>query len=197
MKCDKEKKANTVSASATAVELFGADGILAAFAAGVAFKLPMKDEADEQEKDAQESLDRLFEIAVFVLFGMMLPWQGWLEFGWRGVAFTAVVLLLRQLPVVVPASRLLSSLRRQADTLLTGWFGPVGIAAVFYVTLVVHETGSRQAWQISTLVIAAMFSSSLQSIKILNSSTLLSRSLTTAISFGRSNGGAKSVSPKS
>lgn len=57
-----------------AVELFGADGILAAFAASVAFKLPMKDEADEQEKDAQESLDRLFEIAVFVLFGMMLPW---------------------------------------------------------------------------------------------------------------------------
>ncbi|KYH25370.1 hypothetical protein HAPAU_20400 [Halalkalicoccus paucihalophilus] len=84
---------------------------------------------------------------------MMLPWQGWLALGWRGVAFAGVVLLFRRLPVVLPAAGLLSPLRRRADTLLVGWFGPIGIAAVFYATLVVHETGSRLAWQISSLVI--------------------------------------------
>lgn len=137
------------------VKLFGADGILAAFAAGVAFKLPTEDEADEEEQDAQEALERLFEIPVFVVFGTMLPWQGWVELGWGGVVFAGVVLLLRRLTVVVPASKLLPPVRGRADALFTGWFGPIGIAAVFYATLVVHETGSRLAWQISSLAIAA------------------------------------------
>lgn len=137
------------------VKLFGSDGILAVFAAGVAFKLPTEDEADEQEKDAQETLERLFEIPVFVAFGTLLPWQGWIDLGWRGIVFAGVVLLLRRLPVVLPASRFLPPLQRRADRLFTGWFGPIGVAAIFYATLVVHETGSRRAWHISSLVIAA------------------------------------------
>jgi NhaP-type Na+/H+ or K+/H+ antiporter len=137
------------------IKLFGADGILAAFMAGVAFKLPTEEEAAEQEQDAQEALERLFEIPVFVIFGMMLPWQGWIELGWWGLLFTGVVLLLRRLTVLLPVSKLLPPLQRRADALFTGWFGPIGIAAIYYATLVVHETGSRQAWRISTLVIAA------------------------------------------
>ena len=41
------------------------------------------------------------------------------------------------------------------DAFFVSWFGPIGIAAVFYVTLAVHKTESRQAWQISSLVITA------------------------------------------
>lgn len=137
------------------IRLFGADGILAAFAAGIAFKLPTEEEADEQEKDAQEALERLFELPVFVMFGILLPWQGWIELGWRGVIFMGTVLLLRRLTVVVPASRFLPPVRQRADQFFTGWFGPIGIAAVYYATLVVHETGSHRAWQISSLVITA------------------------------------------
>lgn len=137
------------------VKLFGANGILAAFAAGVGFKLPTQDEADEREAEVQEALERIFEIPVFVLFGTMLPWQAWFEFGWRGVAFTAVLLMLRRLPIVLPASVGLSPVRSRADRLFAGWFGPIGIAAVFYATLVVHETGSMRIWGLSSLVIAA------------------------------------------
>lgn len=34
---------------------------------------PIGDETENQQKDAQEALERLFEIPVFVIFGMMLP----------------------------------------------------------------------------------------------------------------------------
>lgn len=86
---------------------------------------------------------------------MLLPWQAWLGLGWQAVAFTVAVILLRRFPVVIPAAPLLKPLERRIDTPFVGWFGPIGVAAIFYATLVVHETGSRRAWQISSLVIAA------------------------------------------
>jgi len=58
------------------IKLFGADGILARVHGGCRVQTSAEEEAVEQEQDAQEALERLFEIPVFVIFGMMLPWQG-------------------------------------------------------------------------------------------------------------------------
>lgn len=58
-------------------------------------------------------------------------------------------------PVIIPSASLLSPLQGRLDTLFVGWFGPIGIAAVFYATVAVHETGLQQVWEISSLVIAA------------------------------------------
>ena len=65
---------------------------------------------------------------------------GWIQLSWRGLAFTVVVL---------PSASLLSLIHSRADAFFVGWFRPMGITAVFYATLAVHETGSRQVWQIT------------------------------------------------
>jgi sodium/hydrogen antiporter len=36
-----------------------------------------------------------------------------------------------------------------------GWFGPIGVAALFYANLSVREAGVEEAWVIGSLIICA------------------------------------------
>jgi NhaP-type Na+/H+ or K+/H+ antiporter len=56
--------------------------------------------------------------------------------------------------MMVAVSPAVGPLDRPAATLFMGWFGPIGIAAVFYATLAVRETGIEVIWPIVTLVVA-------------------------------------------
>lgn len=137
-----------------AAKLVGGDDILAVFVAGLAYNrlADPSDEADEQE--VEEVLNRLFTFPVFVVFGVAIPWQAWLALGWRGPALVAGVLAVRRLPMVLALRQLLEPLDRPAGALFVGWFGPVGIAALFYATLAVHETGLHVVWVAGSLVVA-------------------------------------------
>jgi NhaP-type Na+/H+ or K+/H+ antiporter len=73
----------------------------------------------------------------------------WVALLWGGLTFV----FAGSESALVESAR--SSVRGYADTLFVGLFGPGGIAAVYYATLVVLETGSRQVWQVTSLVIAA------------------------------------------
>lgn len=137
-----------------AAKLLGSDGILAVFVAGIAFDFAVKGDRQRQ-RDVQESVSRFFILPVFVLLGMTLPWQGWAELGWRGPALAAAVLLLRRLPWVVAVSPLMGWVRRPADALFLGWFGPVGVAALFYANLSLRETGIEAVWTVGSLVVCA------------------------------------------
>ena len=82
-------------------KLLGTDGILAVFAAGVAFSTAASIEEESQEEHVQEAVNRFFILPIFVLVGMALPWDKWLELGWGGVILVVAVLLLRRLPAVL------------------------------------------------------------------------------------------------
>jgi NhaP-type Na+/H+ or K+/H+ antiporter len=122
--------------------LLGLDGVLAAFAAGVAYNLA--GEGDERARDAalNESVNRLAAIPLFVYLGALLPWAEWAALGWQGVALAVAVLLLRRLPWLLLLTRPLRLGR--ADAVYLGWFGPLGVSAVFYLTLVA-ERGAATA----------------------------------------------------
>ena len=77
----------------------------------------------------QDAVARFFDIPIFVLLGVLLPWQGWAELGWHGVAFAAAILLFRRLPAWFVIGRLLPSVSTPRETAFNGWFGPIGIAA--------------------------------------------------------------------
>lgn len=134
--------------------LLGSDGILAVFVAGLAFDFAVKGDRAKQE-DVQESVTRFFILPVFVLLGMTIPWQGWGELGWRGPALAAAVLLLRRLPAVLALGPLMGWVRGTGDALFLGWFGPVGVAALYYANLALRETGVEAAWTAGSLVICA------------------------------------------
>ena len=138
-----------------AVKLVGSDGILAVFAAGVAYNRVVNKNDEVREENAQEAVNRLFTFPVFVFFGLSLPWAAWGELGLAGAALALGVLLLRRPPTLLLLSPFLKPLRGRADALFDGWFGPVGVAALFYATLAVHETGLEVVWEAASLVIFA------------------------------------------
>lgn len=128
------------------------DGVLAVFAAGIVFNLV--GEGDERARDAgiNESVNRLAALPFFVYLGAVLPWSEWASLGWRGVGLAVAVLVLRRLPWLL---LLLRPLRLQpADATYLGWFGPIGVSAVFYLTLVEERgAGSPDVLAVGSLLV--------------------------------------------
>jgi NhaP-type Na+/H+ or K+/H+ antiporter len=63
------------------------------------------------------------------------------------------VLLLRRPPVWFLLQPLLATLRRPRETLFNGWFGPIGIAALFYAAEASQLTDLHRVWTIASLVV--------------------------------------------
>ena len=137
-------------------ELLHLNGVLAAFVAGIVFNFAGSSDAKESQEEIQEAISRFFDLPIFVLLGMALPWQGWLELGWRGPLLVVAVLVLRRLPAVLALRPLLGPLRgRTKDVLFLGWFGPIGAAALYYAAFSLRETGVEEAWVVGSLIICA------------------------------------------
>jgi hypothetical protein len=65
------------------------------------------------------------------------------------------VLLLRRLPAMLLICPMIPILRRRADTLFIGWFGPVGVATIYYASHVEQRLGAPFIWDVASLVICA------------------------------------------
>jgi len=138
------------------VHAFGGDGLLAVFVAGLAFGFHLPDGEQEEMESLQEGIGKLFTLPVFVLFGTALPWAAWArEGGAMLAAFAVAVLLLRRLPrwlLLWPALRRWFAPR---DGLFLGWFGPIGVAPLFYITDTHHKTQEPLLWAAGSMVILA------------------------------------------
>jgi sodium/hydrogen antiporter len=133
----------------------GVGGLLTVVVTGLVFNAHTSDEERRQEETIDEGVNRILILPLFVLLGVALPWQAWAELGWRGPALAVAVLLLRRLPVVL-ALRPLIGVRSWLDATWLGWFGPVGVTAVFYL-LHLRELGVTDplVWEAGSLVVTA------------------------------------------
>ena len=137
----------------TLAKLLGSDGILAAFAAGAAFNLGIDRREEFEEQNVQEAISKLFYLPIFVLFGAMLPWREWMGLGWPVLAFALAVLFLRRpLALLVTGGGLGAGLKR-GDATFLGWFGPIGVAAIYYALLAEERTHDPVNWHAASLVI--------------------------------------------
>lgn len=116
------------------VAALGGSGILAAFIAGLTFSALLGEEHREQIEAAQETIVGFFILPAFVFFGTILPWDEWVALGLPGLAFVAWVLLVRRPPIVPLALAGSGTPRREVAFL--SWFGPLGIAAIYYATYI-------------------------------------------------------------
>ena len=92
---------------------------------------------------------------MFILFGLSAPWHDWLALEWTAWLFVLAVLLLRRPPVWLLLRPLLRSLQHRREALFNGWFGPIGIAALFYAAEASHMTHIDRIWTIASLVVFA------------------------------------------
>lgn len=137
------------------VKLMGSDGILAVFTAGTAFSMTVGGSERAQEESVQDAVDQFFTMYVFVLLGLALPWQQWLDLGWSGLFLVVAILLLRRVPTLLLLKPLLTRLRSTQDAMFLGWFGPIGASAMFYAFLSLRQTGLEEPWIVSSLVVCA------------------------------------------
>jgi sodium/hydrogen antiporter len=113
------------------VHLLGGSGVLGAFLASVVLSLTLPDELRKPTGETLSAMSRLGVVAVFGVFGTVLPWDGWLALGVPGLLFAAWVLLLRR-PPVVWLGLTATSTGPHSRTFL-GWFGPLGVAGIYYL----------------------------------------------------------------
>jgi NhaP-type Na+/H+ or K+/H+ antiporter len=134
--------------------LLHVDGVLAVFAGGLAFNLAGTGSDRVADVSIDEAINRFAVLPVFVVLGAALPWQEWVSLGWAGPAMAAAVLLLRRLPVLLVLGRPLRLGR--ADAVYLGWFGPVGVSAIFYLTLEAQRLGAdKDVLAVGVLVVVA------------------------------------------
>lgn len=60
-----------------------------------------------------------------------------------------------RLPALLILRPLLSPQNAWRSILFLGWFGPIGVAALFYAMLMVRKAGFHQAWEVGSLVVFA------------------------------------------
>jgi sodium/hydrogen antiporter len=136
-------------------EVLSVNGILAVFAAGIAFDQFVESQERHEEEKIQETVNHFFTVPAFALIGLLIPWSEWRQLGWTGVGFAILVLAFRRIPAMLAAGRAVPALQTWGERMFAGWFGPIGIAALYYATRAESATGWRDAWPITTLVITA------------------------------------------
>ncbi|MFI8694210.1 cation:proton antiporter domain-containing protein [Dietzia maris] len=120
--------------------IIGVNGIFGAFVAGLAFNVTSSGGERRTEVEIDEAVNQFAVIPFFVALGAMIPWTEWGRLGWGAVWLTAAVLLLRRPPLILAVMKPLGLKPRGAAYL--GWFGPVGVAAVFYLTEEASRAGA-------------------------------------------------------
>ncbi|NIC07627.1 cation:proton antiporter [Billgrantia bachuensis] len=136
-------------------QLLGTNSILGVFAAGLAFDQEVGGKDRSEEDNVQEAVNILLTMPVFVLFGLIAPWSEWQALGLQGALLTLLVLLFRRLPVILLLRPWLPAMRNLPITLIMGWFGPIGVSALYYATLVSSRTGYDLAWTVGSLIVMA------------------------------------------
>lgn len=136
------------------VSLARGEGILGVLAAGLAYNHRVSRAERSEEFEVQEAVNRFLVLPVFTLLGLALPWTSWGAVGWEPVIFTIAVLLLRRLPWVLLLHRPLQL--SKPDATFAGWFGPIGVAALFYLTEAREQVVlNEEAWLSGLMVIVA------------------------------------------
>jgi NhaP-type Na+/H+ or K+/H+ antiporter len=115
----------------------GGSGFIAAFVAGMTFRLVLG--RDPAELNAlSEQVGSVLNGVTFVLFGAILLGPALGELRWELVLYAVLSLtIVRMLPVAIA----MLGTRARAPTLaFMGWFGPRGLASIVFAVIVVDES---------------------------------------------------------
>ena len=134
--------------------LLEADGVLSVFVAGLAYNYTVAEDEVGPQNTVDEGVNRYLVLPLFLLLGVELPWAAWRDLGWGAVLLPVGVLVLRRLPVLLALARPLGL--RWRDAVFMGWFGPIGVSAIFYLTFSEDEgVVDPRVWAAGSLVVAA------------------------------------------
>lgn len=124
--------------------ILGVDDLLASFCAGTAFAWDGWFTHRTEESNVSTVIDILLNMAYFVYFGSIIPWQ---EFNdtklglncWRLICVALVVLCLRRIPAVLITKVINPDIKNWKEAFFVGHFGPIGVGAVFAAIIAISD----------------------------------------------------------
>lgn len=108
---------------------------IAVFVCGLTFSWDGWFTEETEEAHVQGVLDMLINLTFFIYFGSTLSWSSFNTADlpiWKLIVTTILVLFVRRLPAVLLLSRYMTPLLTLPEALFVGWFGPVGVGAIWY-----------------------------------------------------------------
>jgi NhaP-type Na+/H+ or K+/H+ antiporter len=128
--------AGAVLAYGTASAL-GGSGFIAAFVAGMTFRLALGRDPDKIN-DLSEQVGNVLNGVTFVLFGAILLGPALGELSWKLVLYAVLSLtVVRMLPVAIA---MLGTRARPTTLGFMGWFGPRGLASIVFAVIILEES---------------------------------------------------------
>ncbi|KAF4556783.1 Sodium/hydrogen exchanger-like protein 2 [Elsinoe fawcettii] len=117
--------------------LLGTDDVLACFVAGNAFTWDDWFRLETLDDSLQPTVDMLLNVAIFIWFGAVCPFpylshNPYIPLS-RLLPLGLLVLLFRRLPVVLALHKHIHQIEGWRHALFVGFFGPVGVSAIFYL----------------------------------------------------------------
>ncbi|KAG0016017.1 hypothetical protein BGZ81_011426, partial [Podila clonocystis] len=127
------------------VSILASDDLLACFIAGNVFAWDDWFSNEIAEAHIQETIDMLLNLACFVYIGASIPFANFHDpvLGltvWRLVVLAICILLFRRLPFVVALKPWIPALGTHREAAFAGWFGPIGVGAVFFTKVTAGMT---------------------------------------------------------
>lgn len=138
----------------TGLRLLGMDGLFGVFGAGLGVSAALGEEHQARHATFNHVLADLFQLPLIVVIGMALPVADWLAVGWPLAACVALILVFRRLPVLLALRPLLRTVGDRPSAIFAGWFGPIGVAALFYAATALKGTGNGLVFPVATATIA-------------------------------------------
>lgn len=87
----------------------------------------------------QPTIDMLLNLAIFVWFGAVCPWAQFAHNDivpiYRLVVLGILILLFRRLPIVFAMHKYIHQIEQISQALFVGFFGPIGVGAIFYLSV--------------------------------------------------------------
>lgn len=136
--------------------MIGVDDLLVGFAAGVGFSNDGWFTQKTEESHVSNVIDLLINLAYFVYFGTIIPWD---QFNspalgttpWKLVVIAIFVLLFRRVPIMLALKPLIPDIKTWREALFAGHFGPIGVGALFVAILARADLETEGSTPLATL----------------------------------------------
>ncbi|GBF64846.1 Na(+)/H(+) antiporter [Trichophyton mentagrophytes] len=114
----------------------GMDDLLIGFSAGIGFSNDGWFTEKTEESHVSNVIDLLLNLAYFVYFGAIIPWEQYNlpDLGlvpWRLVILAILVLCFRRIPAMLMMRPFIPDVKTWREALFAGHFGPIGVGAIF------------------------------------------------------------------
>lgn len=120
--------------------MLGMDDLLIGFSAGVGFSNDGWFTEKTEESHVSNVIDLLINLAYFVYFGTIIPWDQYNSPAhgitpWRLVVIALFVILFRRIPIMMALKPIIPDVKTWREALFAGHFGPIGVGAIFAAIL--------------------------------------------------------------